>query len=112
MTAQVARERNEHGRLKKQTIPGWVKQEVARRYGAKPGATTYVKCHYCEAIGDIYWPLTYTGKVGAYVNPAPFEWDHVIPEFLGGPTTPDNLVIACRRCNRSKGIKEAPRATH
>jgi 5-methylcytosine-specific restriction endonuclease McrA len=31
------------------------------------------------------------------------EVDHIIPHALGGPTTPDNLRAACRRCNRSSG---------
>lgn len=28
--------------------------------------------------------------------------DHVIAESVGGPTTPDNLVTCCRKCNRDK----------
>ena len=31
--------------------------------------------------------------------------DHVIPHSKGGPTTPDNLVAACRPCNTSKGAR-------
>ena len=34
-----------------------------------------------------------------------FEIDHVIPHFFGGATNIDNLILACRSCNRSKGIK-------
>lgn len=34
-----------------------------------------------------------------------FEVDHIIPQFRGGETKLDNLVLACRSCNRSKGIK-------
>lgn len=29
--------------------------------------------------------------------------DHVIPRSLGGPSTIDNLVPACRECNTRKG---------
>lgn len=29
--------------------------------------------------------------------------DHVIPEALGGPTEPSNLVAACEPCNNGKG---------
>jgi 5-methylcytosine-specific restriction endonuclease McrA len=31
--------------------------------------------------------------------------DHVIPQSKGGPTTPDNLVPACSRCNHLKANK-------
>ncbi|GAG48254.1 unnamed protein product, partial [marine sediment metagenome] len=34
-----------------------------------------------------------------------FEIDHLIPESKGGPTHPINLVLACQRCNRSKGVR-------
>ena len=30
------------------------------------------------------------------------EFDHVIPHARGGPTTPENLRILCRECNRKK----------
>lgn len=30
------------------------------------------------------------------------EFDHVIPHARGGPTTPENLRILCRGCNRQK----------
>ncbi len=33
----------------------------------------------------------------------PHEVDHVIPEKHGGTTEPDNLALACWRCNRHKG---------
>jgi 5-methylcytosine-specific restriction endonuclease McrA len=31
--------------------------------------------------------------------------DHIIPKRLGGPTSWDNLVCCCRRCNTRKGDK-------
>jgi len=31
--------------------------------------------------------------------------DHVIPKRLGGPTTWENLVCCCRKCNTKKGDK-------
>ncbi|WP_347271652.1 HNH endonuclease [Rhizorhabdus histidinilytica] len=39
------------------------------------------------------------------VRGARMECDHVIPYSAGGQTTLDNLVTACRSCNRSKGAK-------
>ena len=35
----------------------------------------------------------------------PFEIDHVLPVALGGEDVIENLVVACRCCNRSKGSK-------
>jgi 5-methylcytosine-specific restriction endonuclease McrA len=32
--------------------------------------------------------------------------DHVIPKRLGGPTSWDNLVCCCKRCNSKKGDKD------
>jgi len=31
--------------------------------------------------------------------------DHIIPLAKGGPHSEDNLIVACRSCNSSKGIK-------
>src|SRR3990172_1192243 len=33
----------------------------------------------------------------------PFEIDHVVHVALGGEDSDENLVVACRSCNRSKG---------
>jgi 5-methylcytosine-specific restriction endonuclease McrA len=38
-------------------------------------------------------------------NPNSYEADHVEPWSKGGPTKDENLVGACRTCNRSKGSK-------
>lgn len=91
---------------KKRKIPGHVRVEVARRYGATPGTTTPVKCEYCEFVGEIWWPLTFTGKVGVHLITSPMEFDHVDPELHGGAATADNLVLACLPCNRGKGSKD------
>ncbi len=36
--------------------------------------------------------------------------DHVIPRWVGGPHTWDNLVACCRRCNLKKGDKTPQQA--
>jgi len=33
------------------------------------------------------------------------EVDHVAPRARGGATAPSNLVAACRRCNKTKGVR-------
>lgn len=35
----------------------------------------------------------------------PFSVDHVIPRVRGGRNTPENLRVACRPCNSSKGSR-------
>ena len=40
----------------------------------------------------------------------PFEIDHIIPRIKGGENTLENVTVACRRCNRSKKDREAPKA--
>lgn len=39
------------------------------------------------------------------------EIDHVIPVASNGSNTANNLVVACRQCNRSKGAKQGWRWT-
>jgi hypothetical protein len=49
------------------------------------------RCSYCLTVEEI---------VGAL-----FTVDHIIPESLGGTTTPDNLCLACWSCNLIKSDK-------
>jgi hypothetical protein len=49
------------------------------------------RCEYCQS------PERITG--------GPLHVEHVIPEMSGGPTTLDNLALACARCNLHKGIR-------
>jgi len=39
---------------------------------------------------------------------AKLEFDHVLPLIAGGKSTVDNVVRACRRCNRRKRNRGAP----
>ena len=34
----------------------------------------------------------------------PFQVDHIIPMWEGGDSSDDNLVIACKNCNKLKGV--------
>ena len=47
------------------------------------------RCGYC---------LTQEAVIGS-----PMEFDHLLPRALGGPTTEDNLWLACSLCNDYKG---------
>lgn len=56
-------------------------------------------CQYCGAVGKY---KDWTGKGWVWME---YELDHVIPESLGGSGEIDNIVVACRACNRKKGNK-------
>jgi hypothetical protein len=48
-----------------------------------------MRCEYCRLHQD-------------HVQ-TPFQFDHVIAEQHGGKATPENLALACMRCNKNKG---------
>jgi 5-methylcytosine-specific restriction endonuclease McrA len=81
---------------KKKAIPCAVRREVAARAGAAPFGRYPCACHYCDEPGTIYWPTR------SWVTFS-LELDHVLPEFHGGAGTAENIVLACRTCNRSRG---------
>ena len=60
--------------------PEWLRTLVLSRDGWT--------CHYCK------------GPAG--------QVDHVLPRAQGGMDTADNLVAACRACNRRKGARIVP----
>ena len=55
------------------------------------------RCRYCSR--EVDWADRKTPRGGTY--------DHVIP---GGPTIPENLVVACRGCNSRKGARTPEQA--
>jgi 5-methylcytosine-specific restriction endonuclease McrA len=85
-------------KYRKRNVPNAVRREVARRYGAEPGTTVLVPCHYCGVLAKIVW-LSYDLSWPIFYH----ELDHVIPQFHGGPSTAANIVLACQSCNRRKG---------
>jgi hypothetical protein len=62
-------------------IPRLLRQAISKR--AK------FRCSYCRTFEAI------TGAL--------FTVDHIIPESLGGPTSLENLCLACWPCNLRKG---------
>lgn len=58
--------------------------ELRRRVAAQ----ARYRCGYC---------LTQEAVIGR-----PMEFDHLLPRSLGGPTTEDNLWLACSLCNDHK----------
>lgn len=53
------------------------------------------KCHYCKRLTDR------VGEDGNSPN-APTR-EHIVPRSLGGCNDMENYVLACRKCNESRG---------
>jgi 5-methylcytosine-specific restriction endonuclease McrA len=90
---------------KERSIPQATRRAVALSAGCEPGEHSTAQCHYCRAPGSISWFRRSDGAPGGWVHFAGLELDHVIPESAGGAATPDNIVLACRSCNRRKGAR-------
>ncbi len=68
---------------------------VATRQAADNAATDSngaVRCQYCDE------PVVPRGG-----SPVSKEYDHQVPYSQGGSRDSDNIVVACRTCNRQKG---------
>lgn len=77
-------------------------------------------CQYCGKLGTFIYRY---GKPAVVENPyniklegldfyngndvISFEIDHIVPLLRGGATTKENLILACRHCNRSKGGRDS-----
>jgi hypothetical protein len=62
-------------------VPATLRRQVIERAGSR--------CEYCLLPSEVAF--------------FPHEVDHVVAEKHGGATDPDNLALACWRCNRHKG---------
>ncbi|MGP4093003.1 HNH endonuclease [Nonomuraea sp. KM90] len=89
---------------RKKSITSAIRRQVAVKYHCPPGASIKVPCHYCGALGEIWWWRLRSGQPSSWVS-FDHEIDHVIPEAQGGSTAIENLVLACRPCNRRKGSR-------
>ena len=85
--------------FKKRAIPNATRLTVARWAGATGPGRYDAECVYCGHPGEIVW------MTATWVVFPGLELDHVHPEYLGGTGDPENIVLACRPCNRAKGHK-------
>lgn len=90
---------------RKLAIPNEVRRAVAKKYGCAPGGDVDATCFYCGEHGYIRWWKKQNGQPSGWVSTT-LSYDHVTPEFEGGTFEPENLVLACNSCNKSKGVKE------
>ncbi len=77
-----------------------IRNNVIRRRARKhelPATLTVTDWQDC--LADWNSLCAYCGRNG------PMEREHFIPQELSGGATRDNILPACRRCNRSKGTK-------
>ena len=88
---------------RKFAIPLAVRRSVAEKYGCTPGGEAHADCYYCGAAGGVHWHKLASGRPSGWVTFPGLELDHVHAEGDGGAASPGNIVLACRRCNRSKG---------
>lgn len=70
----------------------------------EPNVLYPARCAYCDFVGAVNWDLR-PGQERGWVQFVDLELDHIWPEHLGGTGDPDNIALACRDCNRSKGHK-------
>lgn len=98
----------------KKVLPEKVRKDVIKRCGPQ--------CFYCGKEGFatsrfgksvVLEKEPYKKWINEYDGTFIFEhkamhFDHVIPIMKGGPDTVDNVVIACERCNKSKGTRKGP----
>lgn len=91
---------------RKAVVPAEERRRVAIKYGCKPGGRAQVECFFCSAPGSIWWPELRNGKPSGWVAFAEVELSHFIAENQGGETTSENIVLACRRCNRRMATKD------
>ncbi len=87
----------EKSRRWREANPGKVREKDHRRRARKKGAT----------IGPVDEAAIHErDKVCIYCgSDQDLTIDHLIPLARGGPHCQDNLAVACRRCNSSKGTK-------
>lgn len=68
----------------------------------------FVMMHEPDAMTAEEWESkkrSYRGTCAYCAGPGPVEMDHIEPLSKGGRHNPDNVVPACRSCNKSKGDK-------
>lgn len=87
---------------RKLAIPSEVRLVVARRHECKPGLAVQAECFYCGSPGKVHWHIGSRGKPTKWIYLSDLEFDHFVSELRGGENNQNNLVLACRSCNRAK----------
>lgn len=83
-------------------VPAEARRMVAKKYGCEPGESTTAECYYCGLPGRVIWQKLSNGRPAGWVW-FELEIDHFESLAKGGENSEENLILACRSCNRSKG---------
>jgi len=83
---------------------------MAARRALIAGTMIGITISQMEQIAEIYRKAAEDSPIRCYlcnklIPLGDREVDHIFPVIKGGPSTPSNLEIACRKCNRSKHDK-------
>lgn len=84
---------------RKVRIPDATRRQLAVKFGCPQRGSIVVQCAWCGAPGEIHWATR------AWVTFPGLEIDHIVPEARGGTGDVENLTLACRKCNRSRGSR-------
>ena len=87
---------------RKKNIPSEARIGVARKYGCSPGGSADASCYYCGMPGKVTWWNGSNGKPSRWITLSDLEFDHFVSEHSGGSSEAENIVLACRCCNRGK----------
>lgn len=87
---------------RKVSIPLAIRRAVAEKYKCPPGKTVDADCFYCGAPGQVSWMPLSDGRASSWVTFPGLELDHLEAEANGSEISKENIVLACRKCNRSK----------
>jgi 5-methylcytosine-specific restriction endonuclease McrA len=82
--------------------PEWARQRLNTRHVRKlqaegTHAAADIQAQYERQKGRCYWCNVKVGNT--------YDVDHIVPLSRGGTDWPENIVITCPSCNRSKGNK-------
>ena len=87
---------------RKKNIPSEARIGVARKYGCPPGGSADASCYYCGMPGKVTWWNGSNGKPSRWITISDLEFDHFVSEHSGGSSESENIILACRCCNRGK----------
>ena len=87
---------------RKKNIPSEARVGVAKKYGCQPGGQADATCYYCGMPGKVTWWKGSNGKPTRWITLSDLEFDHFVSEHSGGSSGAENIVLACRCCNRGK----------
>lgn len=66
----------------------------------------YELAHWCEAMLHFRSACAFCGKKEGRAKADKMDRDHLIPLSKGGKTTKENIIPACRKCNRGRGARD------